>query len=230
VTRPDRGRLLRGGRLAARLVLVWVLVAVALHVLDLTLDDFAMSRWWQPTVFAVLYGLLTAVVWPLVLRVALPVAMFTLGLGSFVLLGAGLLGISFALPGVLIANLRTAVLVVLVVSAVSALVTSALALDEDELFFRRASRRMRGGTGRAGTSRRACCCCRSTGWATTRCAARSATATCRRSRAGWPRGATRSPTGTATGARRPGRACAGCCTGPMRTFSDSVGTRRIATT
>ncbi len=150
MTRPDRGRLLRGGRLAARLVLGWVLVAVALHVLDLALDDFAMSRWWQPTVFAVLYGLLTAVVWPLVLRVALPVAMFTLGLGSFVLLGAGLLGISFALPGVLIANLRTAVLVVLVVSAVSALVSSALALDEDELFFRRASRRMRGGAGRAG--------------------------------------------------------------------------------
>ena len=42
MTRSDRGRLLRGGRLVARLVLVWLLVAVALHVLDLRLEDFAM--------------------------------------------------------------------------------------------------------------------------------------------------------------------------------------------
>jgi hypothetical protein len=47
-------------------------------------------------------------------------------------------------PGVVIANLRTAVLVVLVVSAVGALLSSVLAIDEDELFFRRAARRMRG--------------------------------------------------------------------------------------
>jgi uncharacterized membrane protein YvlD (DUF360 family) len=143
MTDADRGSLLRGGRLVARLLLVWVLVAVALHLLDMALEDFAMARWWQPTVFAVVYGLLIAVVWPLVLRVALPVAVFTLGLGSFVLLGAGLLGVSFVVPGVVIANLRTAVLVVLVVSAVGALVSSVLAIDEDEVFFRRAARRMR---------------------------------------------------------------------------------------
>ena len=41
---------------------------------------------------ALLLGLLTAVVWPLVMRVALPVALFTFGLGSFLLLGALVLG------------------------------------------------------------------------------------------------------------------------------------------
>jgi uncharacterized membrane protein YvlD (DUF360 family) len=141
MTSAERGRLLRGGRLVARLILVWVLVTVALHVLDEALDDFAMPHWWQPPLFAVLYGVLTAVVWPLLLRVALPVAVFTLGLGSFVLLGAGLLAISFVVPDVVIANLRTGVLVVLVVSGLGALVSSVLAIDEDELFFRRAARR-----------------------------------------------------------------------------------------
>lgn len=143
----ETGRLLRGGRLIARLVLVWVLVAVALHLLDLWLEDFAMPRWWQPTAFAAMLGLLSAVVWPLILRIALPVAMFTLGIGSFLLLGAGILGISFAMPGVMIANLRTAVVVAIVMSAVAALVSSALALDEDEVFFRRAARRLRRGEG-----------------------------------------------------------------------------------
>jgi uncharacterized membrane protein YvlD (DUF360 family) len=137
------GRLLRGGRVVARLLLVWLLVAVALHVADLALDDFAMPEWWQPTVFALLYGVLSAVVWPLVLRFALPVAVFTLGIGSLLILGAGILALSFVVPGVVIANLRTAVLVVLVVTAVGALVSSLLALDEDELFFRSAARRFR---------------------------------------------------------------------------------------
>ena len=137
------GRLLRGGRVVARLLLVWLLVAVVLHVLDGLLEDFSLPRWWQPTVFALLYGVLSAVVWPLVLRVALPVAIFTLGIGSLVLLGAGLLALSFVVPGVVVANLRTAVLVVIAVSAVGALVSSLLAVDEDEVFFRRAARRFR---------------------------------------------------------------------------------------
>jgi uncharacterized membrane protein YvlD (DUF360 family) len=137
------GRLLRGGRVVARLLLVWLLVTVALRLADVALADFAMPEWWQPTVFALLYGVLSAVVWPLVLRFALPVAVFTLGIGSLLILGAGILGLSFAVPGVVVANLRTAVLVVLIVTAVGALVSSLLALDEDELFVRRAARRFR---------------------------------------------------------------------------------------
>jgi len=143
----DSGRLLRGGRVVARLLLVWALVAVGLHLLDLWLVDFAMLRWWQPTVFAAMFGLLTAVVWPLIMRFAPPGAVLVLGLGSFLLLGAGVLAISFVVPDVVIANFRTAVLVTVVVSAVGGLVSSVLAIDEDEVFFRRAARRFRSGDG-----------------------------------------------------------------------------------
>ena len=59
-----------------------------------------MPSWWQPPVIALLLGLLAAVVWPLVMRVALPVALFTLGLGRFLLIGAAVLALSFAIPGV----------------------------------------------------------------------------------------------------------------------------------
>jgi uncharacterized membrane protein YvlD (DUF360 family) len=136
-----RGRILRGGRVIARLLLVWVLAAVALHLLDLALAGFTMPRWWQPTVCAFLFGVLSAVAWPLIMRVTLPIAVFTLGIGSFLMLGAGMLAISFAVPGVEIANLRTAVLVAVVMSAAGGLASSLLAIDEDELFFRRAARR-----------------------------------------------------------------------------------------
>jgi uncharacterized membrane protein YvlD (DUF360 family) len=103
-----------------------------------------MPQWWQPIAVALLFGMLSAVLWPLVLRVAVPIALFTLGIGSYLLLGAGMLLVSFAVPGVVISGLGTAVVVVLGLSAVGVLVSSLIGLDEDELFFRRAARRARG--------------------------------------------------------------------------------------
>ncbi|TCP54188.1 uncharacterized membrane protein YvlD (DUF360 family) [Tamaricihabitans halophyticus] len=141
--REHHGRLFRRGRTAARTLLIWWSLTVALHVLSNILPGFSMQRWWQPTVCALLLGVLIAVVWPLVLRVALPIAVFTLGAGSFLLLGAGTLAIFYAVPGVRITDLRTAVIVVVAVSAVAAVISSLLAVDEDEIFFRRAARRSR---------------------------------------------------------------------------------------
>jgi uncharacterized membrane protein YvlD (DUF360 family) len=156
VTRPprDSGRILRGGRVLARVLLVWLISVAALRLLDLWLDGFSMPEWWQPTVVALAFGLLSAVLWPLILRVALPFALFTLGIGSFLLLGAALLAISFAVPGVQIADLRTAVVLVVAMSAVAAAVSSLLAIDEDEIFFRRTARRRNHGDGPEGADDR----------------------------------------------------------------------------
>ncbi|MGY1642861.1 phage holin family protein [Geodermatophilus sp. SYSU D00703] len=137
------GRVLQRGRTPARLLLTWAATTAALSALDAWLDEFTMDGWWQPPVIALLLGALTALVWPLVMRVALPLAFFTLGLGSFLLLGAAVLGLSFLIPGVVIENLRTGVAVGVGMAAVSGLVSSVLAIDEDELFFRRARRRAR---------------------------------------------------------------------------------------
>jgi uncharacterized membrane protein YvlD (DUF360 family) len=143
MTSPHNGRLLRSGRTIARAVLVWAVATGALMLLDMWLDGFAMTRWWQPTVCALMLGLLTAVVWPLVMRIAWPVAFFTFGVGSFLLLGGGVLAIFKTVPGVEIDSLRTAVVVAIAMAGVGALTSSLLAFDEDEIFFRRAARRRR---------------------------------------------------------------------------------------
>ena len=135
------GRVLTGGRLVARVLLVWVLTTAALLVLDRWLTGFAMPSWWQPPVAALLLGVLAGVVWPLLMRIALPLAFFTLGLGGFLLLGAGVLGIFVAIPGVEVTSFKTSVVVAVSMAGVAAVISSVLALDEDELFFRRARRR-----------------------------------------------------------------------------------------
>jgi uncharacterized membrane protein YvlD (DUF360 family) len=140
---PRDGSLLRPGRTIARAVLVWAFATLALKLLDMWLDGFTMDQWWQPIVCALLLGLLTAVVWPLVMRVAAAAAVFTFGLGSFLALGAGVLAIFKTIPGVEIRDFRTAVIVAIAMAGVGALISSMLALDEDEIFFRRAVRRRR---------------------------------------------------------------------------------------
>ena len=99
------------------------------------------ASWWQPPVAALLLGLLAAGVWPLVLRIALPLAFFTLGLGGFLLLGAGCSRVFLAIPGVEVHSFATSVVVAVSMAAVSGLVNSVLAVNEDEVFFRRARRR-----------------------------------------------------------------------------------------
>ena len=138
---PDSGRLLRTGRTIARVVVTWAAVTGALVVLSRELDGFTLPSWWQAPVLALLLGLLAALAWPLVMRVALPIALFTLGIGSFLLLGAAVLALSFAVPGVYVADLGVAVVVGITIAAVSGLVSSLLAVDSDELFFRRARRK-----------------------------------------------------------------------------------------
>ncbi|GAA3181129.1 phage holin family protein [Blastococcus jejuensis] len=150
MTAPAHGRVLRTGRTVARVVLTWAAVTAALELLSHWVHGFQLPSWWQAPVMALLLGLLTAVAWPLVMRIALPVALFTFGLGSFLLLGAVVLAISFAIPGVIVADLGVAVLVAVVIAAVSGVISSLLAIDEDELFFRRARRRARGTDDRAG--------------------------------------------------------------------------------
>ncbi|WP_081865975.1 phage holin family protein [Blastococcus sp. URHD0036] len=149
MTRPaQHGRVLQRGRAPARVLVTWLAATIALHLLDERSDRLDLGSWWQPPLVALLLGLLTAVVWPLVMRVALPLAFLTLGLGSFLLLGVAVLGVSFLVPGVVVEDVRTGVLVAVVMAAVSGVVSSVLAIDDDELFFRRARRRAR----RAGDS------------------------------------------------------------------------------
>ena len=144
MTGPSPDRMLRPGRTVTRLVLVWAFVTGALIVLDRWLSGFDMRSWWQPPVAALLLGVLAAVGWPLVMRIALPIAFFTFGLGSFLLMGAGVLAVFSAIPGVEVHSFRTSVVVAVAMAGITGVISSVLAINEDELFFRRARRR---GTG-----------------------------------------------------------------------------------
>src|SRR5262245_50773755 len=100
-------------RLIGRLVLVLILDAVALLVLAWILPGLVIDTAWAALALAAVIGIANAVIWPLMLRIALPFTVATLGLGALVLNAALLLGAAAVLEDVHVHDLWTAIGVVL---------------------------------------------------------------------------------------------------------------------
>ena len=105
----ESGRLIRSGRSAARLILVWLAATVTLLVLDDIMNGFELKERWLAPLIALCLGLLYTLVWPLIMRIALGFTVVTLGLGSLLLSGLFVLGVFVAVPGAEIRGLPTSV-------------------------------------------------------------------------------------------------------------------------
>ncbi len=128
-------------RLVGRLVVVLLVDAVALLGLAWILPGFTIDDPWSALVLAAVLGVANAVVWPFLLRFALPFTVMTLGLGALVVNGVFLLGSAAVLDNVHIGGLFEAVVVVLGLSLVTMLFGGVLALDRGDLWFRHIVRR-----------------------------------------------------------------------------------------
>ncbi len=137
------GSLVRSGRTITRLIVVWLVGAVTVWILADTMPGFDLDRARDALFVSAAVGVLNAVVWPLLMRLALPVSVLTFGVGALLLNGLLVFELLRLIPGVRLAALSAAVMVALVVTAVTAATSSLLALDEDEFFHRRAARRAR---------------------------------------------------------------------------------------
>jgi uncharacterized membrane protein YvlD (DUF360 family) len=124
-----------------RAALVLLADALALLLLAAVLPGFHLDRPAAALATAVVVGALNAVVWPLLARFALPLSVMTLGLAALVLNGA-LVAVAIAIvPGAAIDDVWTGIAVVLGLTVLTALLTSLLAIDEDESWYRNVVRR-----------------------------------------------------------------------------------------
>lgn len=124
-----------------RAVFVTVLDAVVLLVLSWVLAGFELDGPGSALLAAALVGILNALVWPALARLALPLNVLTLGLGGLVL-NAVLVGLVInLLPGAEIDVLFGAVVVTILLAGTTAVVNYLLAIDEDEWWYRHVVRR-----------------------------------------------------------------------------------------
>jgi uncharacterized membrane protein YvlD (DUF360 family) len=90
---------------------------------------------------AALVGLLNALVWPVLARLALPLSVLTLGLAGLAL-NAALVTLAIdVVPGATVEGFWTGLVVTLGLAAITALVYALLAMDEDESWYRNVVRR-----------------------------------------------------------------------------------------
>lgn len=124
-----------------RMILVTVLDAAVLLVLSWLLADFVLDGPGSALLAAALVGVLNALVWPALARLALPLNVLTLGLGGLVL-NAALVGLVIdLLPGAEIRGIVGPVLITIVLAAATAIVNYMLAIDDDESWYRGVVRR-----------------------------------------------------------------------------------------
>ncbi|HEU5106366.1 MAG TPA: phage holin family protein [Solirubrobacterales bacterium] len=122
-------------------VLVLLLDAVILLLLSEVLEGFVLDGAATALGAAAVIGLLNALVWPLLARLALPLTVMTLGLAALVLNG---LLVGFAidlLPGAEVATVWEGVVITVLVAGLTAAIYSLLAIDEDEAWHRNVVRR-----------------------------------------------------------------------------------------
>ena len=126
-----------GPRALVRVLVVLVITAGALMLMSALLGSASTSTTPASALAAAaLIGLINALVWPVLIRIALPFTVLTLGLGVLVLNGGVVLFVASLDPGVTIDGLGTAIVVALGLTVVNTAVTSLLAIDDDDFWYR----------------------------------------------------------------------------------------------
>jgi uncharacterized membrane protein YvlD (DUF360 family) len=123
-------------QLLPRMVVTLVVAAAALLGLAAIMPSFDVSGFGAAVGLAAVGGIVNSLLWPLIVRVALPLTVLTLGVGALLLNGAVTLLVASVVPGVELDGLGSAVVLVLGLTAFSTAASALLAIDDDGRFLR----------------------------------------------------------------------------------------------
>src|SRR4051812_6094728 len=120
-----------GLRLLPRMLATLVLVAATLILLEPIVPGYSIDSFGDALIAAALGGLANTLLWPLIVRITLPLNVLTLGLAALVLNGLVTLGVAAIAPGVHVNSLGSAIVLGLALTAVSTAVAALFTLDDD---------------------------------------------------------------------------------------------------
>jgi uncharacterized membrane protein YvlD (DUF360 family) len=132
----------RGAGIAVRVLVLWILVALVFWGVTALLPGFDVPSFGAGLLTTAVIAVINALVWPLVIRVLLPLAVFSFGLGSLVL-NAVVVSVAVALVDGEAPPFLDAIAAAFVLSLALLLLTPALSLDDDARQLRIVRRRAR---------------------------------------------------------------------------------------
>ncbi|WP_445151534.1 phage holin family protein [Baekduia sp. Peel2402] len=111
-----------------------VIGAAALLVASAILPGFTVDGAGAAIAAVLVSGAINALLWPLLIRIALPLTVATIGLGALVLNALVLLGTAAIVPGVDLAGVFDGVLAVVLVTAITSLGTGLVSINDEARF------------------------------------------------------------------------------------------------
>lgn len=124
-----------------RILIIWIVEALALVLLHFMMSGLQVDGVSSALVAVAVIGLLNALLWPLLSYLILPFAVLTLGLAALVLNGAIIMLASSLAPGFTVDGLWSAVGAALGLTAVNAIASSLLTIDDDSSWYRNVVKR-----------------------------------------------------------------------------------------
>ena len=124
-----------------RVMAVWLITASTLVLLSALLSGVEVTSFGAALIAAALIGLFNALVWPLVIRLALPFTVLTLGIGALVLNGVVILAVAAISRGLVVSGLLSGIIVVIGLTVINTLVTSLLGIDDEDFYYRNVIKR-----------------------------------------------------------------------------------------
>ena len=163
--KPIERRRERHGKayVAVRLLVMWIVNAIGLWVGAAFVPGVTLESFGWALVAAAILGALNALLWPALIRFALPLTAWTLGLGALFLnglvvwLAAEIIGHGFDVDRV-----WQGVLLAVWLSVVSIVITTVLSVDDDAVVYRSVVKRQMRKVGAIESDVPACCSSRST--------------------------------------------------------------------
>jgi uncharacterized membrane protein YvlD (DUF360 family) len=135
-------RIRRGGWFAVRALFLWLLIALIFWALAALVDGIEVPSFRAVLVTTALIALLHALLWPLLIRLLLPLTVLTFGLASLVM-NAAIISLAIKIVDGSAPRFLAAVLVAFVLSVSLMLLAPALGIDDDARQLRLVRRRAR---------------------------------------------------------------------------------------
>ncbi|NJN54619.1 MAG: phage holin family protein [Anaerolineae bacterium] len=124
-----------------RILLIWAIQSLALFLLSFVMDSVEIANARAAIGAAALIGLLNALLWPMLSYIILPFAVLTLGIGALILNGFIIWLAGEIAPGFQVDSVGAAIWVALWLTAVNAIASSLLTIDDDNSYYRNVVKR-----------------------------------------------------------------------------------------
>ena len=113
------------------IIAIWLATALTVLLCSWLLSSVSVTNFGAALVAALVIGLANALLWPLLIRLTLPLTVITLGLGALVLNGAIVLLAAAITPGLNVSSLGGGIASALIITAVTTLASSMFFIDDD---------------------------------------------------------------------------------------------------